>query len=67
VTSVKLTVLWAVVSCSQVQVCRCFGCSFCFRHQGRDDEGEKHLSNVGELLPDYAAHEPRRQPSSGSI
>jgi hypothetical protein len=29
-----------------------------------DDEGSKHLRNVGKLLPDYTAQQPRRQPSS---
>jgi hypothetical protein len=29
-----------------------------------DDGGGKHLWNVGKLLPDYTAQQPRRQPSS---
>jgi hypothetical protein len=29
-----------------------------------DDGGSKHLGNVGTLLPDYMARQPRRQPSS---
>jgi hypothetical protein len=29
-----------------------------------DDGGSKHLWNVGKLLPDYTAQQPRRQPSS---
>jgi hypothetical protein len=31
-----------------------------------DDGGSKHLWNVGKLLPDYTALQPRRQPSSYS-
>jgi hypothetical protein len=31
-----------------------------------DDGGTKHLWNVGKLLPDYMAQQPRRQPSSYS-
>jgi hypothetical protein len=34
-------------------------------HLHRPDEGDsKHLCNVGKLLPDYTAQQPRRQPSS---
>jgi hypothetical protein len=33
---------------------------------GDDDGGSKHLWNVGKLLPDYTAQQPRRQPSSYS-
>jgi hypothetical protein len=29
-----------------------------------DDGGSKHLWNVGKILPDYMAQQPRRQPSS---
>jgi hypothetical protein len=31
-----------------------------------DDGGSKHLWNVVELLPDYTAQQPKRQPSSSS-
>jgi hypothetical protein len=31
-----------------------------------DDGDRKHLWNVGKLLPDYTAQQPRRQPSSYS-
>jgi hypothetical protein len=31
-----------------------------------EDEGSKHLGNVGKLLPDYKAQQPRRKPSSYS-
>jgi hypothetical protein len=34
-----------------------------FGDQRDDDEGSKHLWNVGKLLPDYTAQQPRRQPS----
>jgi hypothetical protein len=33
-------------------------------HKGPDDGGSKDLWNVGKLLPDYTALQPRRQPSS---
>jgi hypothetical protein len=42
----------------------------CLHHQGDhhpDDGGSKDLWNVGELLPDYTAWQPRRQPSSYSL
>jgi hypothetical protein len=32
-----------------------------------DDGGRKYLLNVGKLLPDYTAQQPRRQPSSGYV
>jgi hypothetical protein len=32
-----------------------------------DDGGSKHLWNVGQFLPDYAAQQPRRQSSSFSL
>jgi hypothetical protein len=28
-----------------------------------DDGGSKHFWNIGKLLPDYTAQQPRRQPS----
>jgi hypothetical protein len=36
----------------------------CLHHQGNPDaRGIKNLWNVGKLLPDYTAQQPRRQPS----
>jgi hypothetical protein len=32
-----------------------------------DVEGSKHIWNVGKLLPDYIAQQPRRQPSSKQL
>jgi hypothetical protein len=32
-----------------------------------DDGAKKHLWNVGKLLPDYTAQQPRRQPSSNVV
>jgi hypothetical protein len=32
-----------------------------------DGGGSKHLWNIGKLLPDYMAQQPRRQPSSYSL
>jgi hypothetical protein len=63
-----------VASCSLVEVYRrCRGapssgrrvsCTLLTRRP--DDGGSKHLWNVGKLLPDYTAQQPRRQPSSYS-
>jgi hypothetical protein len=36
-------------------------------HSSIDDEGSKHVWNVGILLPDYTAQQPRRQSSSWQI
>jgi hypothetical protein len=46
--------------CSLVEVYRRFRGSCCLDHQG-DVGGCKHLWNVGKLLPDYTAQQPRRQ------
>jgi hypothetical protein len=54
-------VFWVVAPCSLVEVyCRFTG-ACCLHYQG--DEYRKHLWNIGELLPDYTAQQPRRQPS----
>jgi hypothetical protein len=51
--STKMAVFWVVAPC-------------CLHHQGDewDDGGSKDLWNVGKLLPDYTALQPKRQPSS---
>jgi hypothetical protein len=57
----KMAVFWVVAPYSLVEVYRHF------RGDDRpDDEGSKHLWNVGKLLLDYTAQQPRRQPSSYS-
>jgi hypothetical protein len=48
-----MAVFWVVELCSPVEVYHC-----------PDDGGSKDLWNFGELLPDYMALQPRRQPSS---
>jgi hypothetical protein len=61
-----MAVFWVVAPCSMVEVYHRFRGHRCVHHQGDDDGGSKDLSNVGELLPDYTAQQPRRQPSSYS-
>jgi hypothetical protein len=62
VASMKMAVFWVVAPCNLVEVHRRFRGAWCLHHQGDDDPdggGSK------QLLPDYTAEEPRRQPSSG--
>jgi hypothetical protein len=64
-----MTLFWVVTSCRLVEVYRRFRGACCPPQKGThrpDDGGNKHLWNVGELLPDYTALQPRRQPSSYS-
>jgi hypothetical protein len=42
------------------------GCCAVMSTHRHDEGGSKYLWNVGELLPDYTAQQPRRQPSSYS-
>jgi hypothetical protein len=49
----KMTVCWDVALYSLVGVYQRFRGACCLHHQGTDDEGSKHLWNVGKLLPDY--------------
>jgi hypothetical protein len=59
VVSMKIAVFWVVTPCSLVEVYQRF------RGPDRpDDGGSKDHLNVGKLLPDYTALQPRRQPSS---
>jgi hypothetical protein len=61
----KMTVFWVVAPCSLIEVYQRFRGPCCLRHQGPDDGSSKYLCrNVGKLLPDYTALQPRRQPSS---
>jgi hypothetical protein len=46
-TSMKMTVLWNVASCSLVDTDRRFRGVYCIHHQG-DDGGSKHVQIVGE-------------------
>jgi hypothetical protein len=52
--SMKMAVLWVVVPCTLVEVYRRFRGTCCLHHQ---------VWNVGKLLPDYTAQQPRKQPS----
>jgi hypothetical protein len=67
-----MTVFWVVVPCSLVEVFPTFQRSLLPPSSGRwvtycpDDEGSKHLWNVGQFLPNYTAQHPRRQSSSYS-
>jgi hypothetical protein len=47
-----MAVFWVVAPCSVVS-----------GDDRPDDGGSKDLRNVGKLLPDYTALQPRRQPS----
>jgi hypothetical protein len=60
----KMAVFWVVAPCSLVEVYQRFRGPCCLRHQR--DGGNKDLWNVGKLLPDYTALQPRRKPSSYS-
>jgi hypothetical protein len=63
-----MAVFWVVAPCILVEVHWHFRGPCCLHHQGKqpDDGGSKYLWNVGKLLPDYTAQEPRTQPSSYS-
>jgi hypothetical protein len=60
-----MAVFWVVALCSLVEVYQRFRGPFCLHHRP-DDGGSKNLWNVGKLLQDYTALQPRRQPSSYS-
>jgi hypothetical protein len=64
-------VFWVVALCNLVEftdVLEALAVSIIRAMSNRpDDGGSKHLSNVGKLLPDYTAQQPRRQSSSFSI
>jgi hypothetical protein len=64
----KMAVFWVVAPCSLVEVYHRFGGPSWIKHQGDrpDDGGSRDLRNVGKLLPDCMALQPRRQPSSYS-
>jgi hypothetical protein len=59
-------VFWVVAPCSLVEVYQRFRGPCCLQPHRPDDGGSKDLWNVGKLLPDYTALQPRRQPSSNS-
>jgi hypothetical protein len=59
VVSMKMAIFWVVALCTLVKVYWCFRGAGC-----PDDGGSKHLWNVSELIPDYTAQQPTRQPSS---
>jgi hypothetical protein len=56
----KTAVFWVVVPSSLVEFYLRFGDAWCY------DKG-KYVWNVGKLLPEYMAQQPRRQPSSSSV
>jgi hypothetical protein len=56
--SVKMAVFRVVAPCSLLDVYRRFRGACCLHHQGSKD-----LWNIGKLLPDYSALQPRKQPS----
>jgi hypothetical protein len=62
-SNTKMVVFWVVAPCSLVEVYQRFrgACRVMSKHP---DDGSKHLWNIGKLLPDYMAQQPRRQPSS---
>jgi hypothetical protein len=66
VVSTKMAVFWVVAPCSLVEVYQRFRGPCCLHHQDDrpNDGGSKYLRNVGKLLPDYAALQPRRQSTS---
>jgi hypothetical protein len=53
-----MAVFCVAAPCSLVEVYQRFRCPCCLHHQGNED-----LWNVGKLLPDHMALQPRRQPS----
>jgi hypothetical protein len=62
----KIAVFWVVAPWSLVEVYQRSRGPCCLHHHHPDDGGSKDLWNVGKLLPDYTAIQPRRQPSSYS-
>jgi hypothetical protein len=65
-TTNKMAVFSVVVPCSVVEVYQRFRGPCCLHQQGDNDGGSKDLWNVGKLLRDYTALQPRRQQSSYS-
>jgi hypothetical protein len=63
----KMAVFWFVALCSLIEVFQHFRGPCSLHHHHPDDGGSKDLRNVGKLLPDYTALQPRRQPSSCSL
>jgi hypothetical protein len=60
----KMTAFWGVALCNLVEVYRRFRGACCLHRPV--DGGSKYLWNVGNLLPDYTAQQPRKQLSSYS-
>jgi hypothetical protein len=61
VVSKKMAVFWVVEPYSLVEVYQRFRGPCCQVTHCRDDGGSKYLWNVGKLLPDHTALQPRRQ------
>jgi hypothetical protein len=51
-TNMKMAIFWDVAPCSLVDTDKCFRGAYFLHHQG----------DVGQYLPDYTTHNPRRQP-----
>jgi hypothetical protein len=68
VARMDMAMFWVEVPCGLVEVYCCFKGISCLHYQGSVDGcgvgGSKYLQNIGKLLPDYTALQPRRQPSS---
>jgi hypothetical protein len=72
VASMKMAVFWVVVPCSLVEVYWHFRGACCLHYQDNSSSSpcwwrqQVHLKlwNMGKLLPDYTAQQPRSQPSS---
>jgi hypothetical protein len=58
-----MAVFWVVAPCSLIEVYQRFRRPYCPPSSGRLPSASKDLWNVGKLLPDYTALQPRRQPS----
>jgi hypothetical protein len=54
-TSMKMTAFWDIALCCLVEVYRHFRGSYCFHCQAPDDDGSKHVWNVGQLQRDNTA------------
>jgi hypothetical protein len=62
-----MKICWDVAPCSLVEIDRRFRGVYCLHHQGDDNGNTKLFRNVGKLLPDCTAQNPRRQSSSHSV
>jgi hypothetical protein len=62
---ISMSVFWDVAPCSVVDINRRFRGAYCSIIRAMSNiEGSKFFWNVGQYLPDYTVHHPRRQPHS---